>query len=606
MKLSLASAGVAAGLVTLGWVIFGEQDAKNAEAEEKSWDDYPDEFKDDTFPYDSHPNADTYDMADVENQYRIWENKIAEEWLGDCSVCDKAIYEKDDPQDDELCDDCFKTHKQCAVCQDYELYNEMTSCFTCGQNYCEDCDKYDSCEDMEAEYQPNQTLEDYDDEGLTHSSAIDGYEPFKYSVMTSRAETLSKTSCCCGADEANPCICMKQPEPMQCSAKEPMCPCYKELAKAKMGAETLEAEKVWGEKLISGWSGSNLSKKKAESECSWCKKESAKVRDVEYGGGGSICPNCHYAYRKLGYNPHKPPHPFKKSAESEDDDSTNCGVCEVKIGYDGAIHYEELDWCEKCYEEQMERDMQNYTHDETDCISCGFAISPTDVRVELVEGLCPDCNEYKWNNGEKVQCCCSEPTRKDDFCPEGGYNNSGDECKFECGHEECEAEMKAKYGAESFGAEYKKMNPIEKPMIAGVTSRITADGLEDLMMAEDKAMPIRHTRRLNGYYGIKGYDDASEDGFVYRIYRAPGTDDWFKAMVYDDNSVKDNFGRPTSRRLNPSGKMTISNDPPFLLIGAFPKFEDAKRALVFRMIQDGNYHHMITDGNLKWLLKENR
>lgn len=42
----------------------------------------------------------------------------------------------------------------------------------------------------EAEYQPNQTLEDYDDEGLTHSSAIDGYQPFKYSVMTSRAETF--------------------------------------------------------------------------------------------------------------------------------------------------------------------------------------------------------------------------------------------------------------------------------------------------------------------------------------------------------------------------------------------------------------------------------
>ena len=94
----------------------------------------------------------------------------------------------------------------------------------------------------EAEYQPNQTLGDYDDEGLTHSSTIDGYQPFKYSVMTSRAETLSKTSCCCGADESNPCICMKQPEPMQCSAKEPMCPCYKELAKAKMGAESFEAD----------------------------------------------------------------------------------------------------------------------------------------------------------------------------------------------------------------------------------------------------------------------------------------------------------------------------------------------------------------------------
>ena len=64
------------------------------------------------------------------------------------------------------------------------------------------------------------------------------------------------------------------------------------------------------------------------------------------------------------------------------------------------------------------------------------------------------------------------------------------------------------------------------------------------------------------------------------------------------------FAKHTSRRLNPSGQMTITNDPAYLLIGAFPKFEDAKRALVFRMIQDGNYHQMMTDGNLKWLLKD--
>lgn len=102
----------------------------------------------------------------------------------------------------------------------------------------------------EAEYQPNQTLGDYDDEGLTHSSTIEGYQPFKYSVMTSRAETLSKTSCCCGADESNPCICMKQPEPMQCSAKEPMCPCYKELAKAKMKAESTICRRKWCKETI--------------------------------------------------------------------------------------------------------------------------------------------------------------------------------------------------------------------------------------------------------------------------------------------------------------------------------------------------------------------
>ena len=46
------------------------------------------------------------------------------------------------------------------------------------------------------------------------------------------AETkLSKTSCCCGADEANPCACMKAPEPMNCSAKAPKCACYKALEK---------------------------------------------------------------------------------------------------------------------------------------------------------------------------------------------------------------------------------------------------------------------------------------------------------------------------------------------------------------------------------------
>ena len=44
-------------------------------------------------------------------------------------------------------------------------------------------------------------------------------------------EKLSKTSCCCGADESNPCVCMKAPEPMSCRAKEPKCACYKALEK---------------------------------------------------------------------------------------------------------------------------------------------------------------------------------------------------------------------------------------------------------------------------------------------------------------------------------------------------------------------------------------
>lgn len=54
----------------------------------------------------------------------------------------------------------------------------------------------------------------------------------QYYAESFEAETkLSKTSCCCGADEANPCVCMKAPEPMNCSAKAPKCPCYKALEK---------------------------------------------------------------------------------------------------------------------------------------------------------------------------------------------------------------------------------------------------------------------------------------------------------------------------------------------------------------------------------------
>lgn len=43
---------------------------------------------------------------------------------------------------------------------------------------------------------------------------------------------LSKTSCCCGATEDDPCACMTADEPMQCSSTEPKCACY-----AAKGAE---------------------------------------------------------------------------------------------------------------------------------------------------------------------------------------------------------------------------------------------------------------------------------------------------------------------------------------------------------------------------------
>ena len=104
--------------------------------------------------------------------------------------------------------------------------------------------------------------------------------------------------------------------------------------------------------------------------------------------------------------------------EAESLEMIECGNCDATFTIDEGLDIGGIDYCEECY----------------DTIS---------VKEDT---------EWRWNNGEKVLCCCGEPTRDADFCPEGGYNRSGDECKFECGHEECEAEMKAKYGAESFEA----------------------------------------------------------------------------------------------------------------------------------------------------------
>ena len=60
---------------------------------------------------------------------------------------------------------------------------------------------------------------------------------------------LSKTSCCCGATESNPCACMKAPKPMNCSATEPKCQCYKDLEKnaetQKMCVRTMSGRPVY-------------------------------------------------------------------------------------------------------------------------------------------------------------------------------------------------------------------------------------------------------------------------------------------------------------------------------------------------------------------------
>jgi len=106
-----------------------------------------------------------------------------------------------------------------------------------------------------------------------------------------------------------------------------------------------------------------------------------------------LCSTCGYAGNKKedGHFMHMKNIYDAESHSAEDEDTTTCEDCGVKIGYDEAIDWEGLDRCEDCYDYWMMKDRQNYTGDETDCISCGYSISPNDVRFELVEGLCPDC-----------------------------------------------------------------------------------------------------------------------------------------------------------------------------------------------------------------------
>lgn len=59
---------------------------------------------------------------------------------------------------------------------------------------------------LRAEYQPDQTLSDYSPEQLTESSAIEGYQPLKYSVVGNRAETFEAPTCpyCSPDNRGNP------------------------------------------------------------------------------------------------------------------------------------------------------------------------------------------------------------------------------------------------------------------------------------------------------------------------------------------------------------------------------------------------------------------
>lgn len=60
--------------------------------------------------------------------------------------------------------------------------------------------------------------------------------------LEAESKELKKDSCCCGATKSNPCACMYQGV-MSCSAKAPMCACYKALAEKK-GADSFGAERI--------------------------------------------------------------------------------------------------------------------------------------------------------------------------------------------------------------------------------------------------------------------------------------------------------------------------------------------------------------------------
>jgi len=111
---------------------------------------------------------------------------------------------------------------------------------------------------MGAEYQPDQELGDYSVSEIAKSSAIEGYQPNKYSFgpISLGAESVSslklkKDSCCCGATKKTPCVCMILGS--DCSAKEPMCACFRLKAiqeKDKKGAESFEADMDVGKEML--------------------------------------------------------------------------------------------------------------------------------------------------------------------------------------------------------------------------------------------------------------------------------------------------------------------------------------------------------------------
>lgn len=97
-------------------------------------------------------------------------------------------------------------------------------------------------EDVEREMDA-ESLEDYTPEELATSNVNVGditVDAGKGGYGAEGSE-LKKDSCCCGADKEKPCACMFTGA--DCSAKEPMCQCYKDLAEAK-SAESFDADAI--------------------------------------------------------------------------------------------------------------------------------------------------------------------------------------------------------------------------------------------------------------------------------------------------------------------------------------------------------------------------
>ena len=118
-----------------------------------------------------------------------------------------------------------------------------------------------------------------------------------------KKEKLSKTSCCCGATESNPCACMKAPKPMNCSATEPKCQCYKDLEKNAENEDSCfrcgcKNDLVYCELCEDFWCNDEC----REPSC-WdkhydytCTRNAAETFNAEEGDD---CPNCYCEHQNL-------------------------------------------------------------------------------------------------------------------------------------------------------------------------------------------------------------------------------------------------------------------------------------------------------------------